>query len=87
MRSLRRLFAPAPPPPGADQVTQWRWVRSVQMRQLYIVVPLVVVVAILGLPSVLVVLAGLGVLAGVANAAWLTFKIRRAQAAGAAPER
>lgn len=79
MRGLRRLFAPEPPQPGADQVTQWRWVRAVQLRQLYIVVPLFVVVTLIGLSGVILVLAALGVLAGVANALWLTLKIRRAR--------
>jgi hypothetical protein len=51
------------------------------------VVPLFLVVAAVGLPLLLTVFAGLAVLAGIANAAWLTLKIRRAQAAGAAPER
>ena len=82
MPSLRRFFAPAPPADGADKVTQWRWVRSVQLRQLYIVVPLFVLVALLGLPTVLLVLAALGLFAGVANALYLTLKIRRAEAAG-----
>ncbi|MGZ4269569.1 MAG: hypothetical protein ACXVFN_11745 [Solirubrobacteraceae bacterium] len=87
MPGLRRLFAPAPPEPGADQVTQWRWVRSVQMRQLYVVVPLLVVVVLLGLSGVILVLASVGILAGVANALWLTYKIHRAESAGAAPKR
>ena len=81
MLSVRRVFAPAPPAEGADQVTQWRWVRSVQMRQLYIVVPLFVLVVLIGLPVVLLVLAGLGLFAGVANALYLTLKIRRAESA------
>jgi hypothetical protein len=82
MLSLRRLFAPAPPEQGADRVTQWRWVRSVQLRQLYVVVPLFVVILLIGVPPVLLVLAGLGVFAGVANAIYLTLKIRRAAAPG-----
>jgi len=81
MPSLRRVFAPAPPPEGSDQVTQWRWVRAVQLRQLYIVVPLFVLVVLIGLPVVLLVLAGLGLFAGVANALYLTLKIRRAESA------
>ncbi len=82
MLSLRRVLAPAPPPDGADQVTQWRWVRAVQLRQLYVVVPLFVLVVLIGLPAVLLVLAGLGLFAGVANALYLTLKIRRAESAG-----
>ena len=78
MPSLRRVFAPAPPEDGADQVTQWRWVRAVQMRQLYIVVPLFVLVVFLGLPPLLLALAALGLFAGVANAIYLSLKIRRA---------
>jgi len=82
MPSLRRVFAPAPPPEGAGQVAQWRWVRAVQLRQLYIVVPLFVLVVLIGLPVVLLVLAALGMFAGVANALYLTLKIRRAESAG-----
>jgi hypothetical protein len=52
------------------------------MRQLYIVVPLFVLVVLIGLPVVLLVLAALGLFAGVANALYLTLKIRRAESAG-----
>ncbi len=86
MPSHRRLFAPAAPEPGADQVTQWRWVRSVQMRQLYVVVPLFVVILLVGVPAVLLVLAALGVVAGVTHAIYLSLKIRRAKSSGAAPD-
>jgi hypothetical protein len=82
VRRLRRLFAPDPPAEGADKVAQWRWVREVQLRQLYVVVPLFVLVVILGLPPLLLGAAALGVLAGVANAVWLTMKIRRAGQTG-----
>ena len=53
--------------------------RSVQLRQLYIVVPLFIVAVLLGLPPVLLALAALGLFAGVANALYLTLKIRRAE--------
>ena len=82
MLSVRRIFAPAPPAEGADQLTQWRWVRAVQLRQLYIVVPLFVVVVLIGLPVLLLALAALGMFAGIANALYLTLKIRRAESAG-----
>jgi hypothetical protein len=85
--SVRRLFAPPPPEPGADQVTQWRWVRAVQARQLYVVVPLFVLIVVLGVPTLLLVLAALGMVAGMANALYLTLRIRRAEAGGAARER
>lgn len=78
MPGLRRLFAPDPPPPGAGKVEQWRWVRSAQLRQLYLIVPLFVVIALLGLPPLILALASLAVLAGLVNAAWMTVKIRRA---------
>jgi hypothetical protein len=81
MLSLRRVFAPAPPAEGADQVTQWRWVRAAQLRQLYIVVPLFVFVVALGLPVLLLTLAAVGLFAGIANALYLTLKIRRAESA------
>jgi hypothetical protein len=57
-------------------------VRAVQMRQLYIVVPLFVVVVLIGLPALLLALAALGMFAGIANALYLTLKIRRAESAG-----
>ncbi len=79
MLSVRRLFAPEPPAPGAGRVEQWRWVRSVQLRQLYVIVPLFVLIVAIGLPPLILVLAGIGVLAGIANAAWLTVKIRRGE--------
>lgn len=83
---LRRLFAPPPPEQGADQVTQWRWVRSVQIRQLYVVVPLFILIVVLGVPPLLLVLAGLGMFAGVANALYLSLKIRRAESSRPAPD-
>lgn len=87
MPSLRRLFAPPPPDPGAGRVAQWRWVRSVQVRQLYVVLPLFVLIVLLGVPTLLLVLAGLGMLAGVGNALHLTLKIRRAESEDPATER
>ena len=79
MIGIRGLFAPPPPEAGASKVAQWRWVRSLQLRQLAVFVPLLIVVTIMGLPPVLLALAGLAVILGVGYAVFLTLKIRRAE--------
>jgi hypothetical protein len=79
MIGFRGLFAPPPPEAGAGQVAQWRGVRSLQLRQLAVFVPLLTVVGIIGLPPVLLAAAGLAVIVGVGYAVFLTLKIRRAE--------
>lgn len=79
MPGLRNLLAPSPPAAGSDQVAQWRWVRSLQLRQLAVFLPLFVVFLFLGPPPALLALAGLAVIVGVGYALFLTLKIRRAE--------